>query len=401
MNKERLQALLHQYLNNTISESDCIELLDYLEKASTDKIADAVIIELIDLEKGPSFGEKQTHEILQRIQSDARFKRSSPEKEERSNLFTINRNRWLQIAAAFLLLITGGVLYILLQKDVQATKNNVAKMQPAQILPGSSKAYLTMGNGKVIYLSNATNGVLAKINTGNVLKPHNGQIVYKANTSTANDQAITYNTLTTPKGGEYQVVLPDGTKVWLNAASSLSYPTAFTGNERHVKLTGEAYFEVAKNKAKPFFVTINDVQVRVLGTHFNIEAYSDDSEIKATLLEGSVQVTKNKSESLLKPGQQAVINNNSNNITVADANIDDVMAWKNGYFIFDHDNITGIMKKVSRWYDVDIEYNGNYDDQKFGGTFYRSKNIAELLQHLEKVGKVHFTITGRRIIVMN
>jgi transmembrane sensor len=400
MNKERLQALLHQYLNNTISESDCIELLDYLDKASTDKIADAVIIELIDLENGPSFGEKQTHEILQRIQSDSRFRKSSPEKEERSNLFTINRNRWLQIAAAFLLLITGGVLYILLQKDVQVTKNNIAKVQPAKILPGSNKAYLTMGNGKVIYLSNATNGVLAKTNTGNVLKPHNGQIVYKASTAAA-DQTITYNTLTTPKGGEYQVVLPDGTKVWLNAASSLSYPTAFTGNERHVKLTGEAYFEVAKNKAKPFFVTINDVQVRVLGTHFNIEAYSDDSEIKATLLEGSVQVTKNQSQSMLKPGQQAVINNNSNNITVADANIDDVMAWKNGYFIFDHDNITGIMKKVSRWYDVDIEYNGNYDDQKFGGTFYRSKSIAELLQHLEKVGKVHFTITGRRIIVMN
>ncbi|WP_183572906.1 FecR family protein [Mucilaginibacter sp. X5P1] len=400
MNKERLQILLHQYLNDTISESDCIELLDYLDKAGTDKIADAVIIELIDLESGPSFGEKQTHEILQRIQSDSRFKRSSSEKEERPNQFTINRNRWLQVAAAMLILVTGGVLYLLHQKNVQVTKNNIAKAQQTQIVPGSSKAYLTMGNGKVIYLSNANNGVLAKTNSGNVLKPRNGQIVYKANTA-ATDQTITYNTLTTPKGGEYQVVLPDGTKVWLNAASSLSYPTEFTGKERHVKLTGEAYFEVAKNKDKPFFVSIDDVQIRVLGTHFNIEAYSDDHNIKATLLEGSVQVTKNQNHSLLKPGQQAVINSNSNNITVADANIDDVMAWKNGYFIFDHDNITGIMKKVSRWYDVDIEYNGNYDDQKFGGTFYRSKSIAELLQHLEKVGKIHFTITGRRIIVMN
>jgi transmembrane sensor len=196
------------------------------------------------------------------------------------------------------------------------------------------------------------------------------------------------------------VVLPDGTHVWLNSASSLSYPVEFAGNERRVKLTGEAYFEVAKNKDKPFYVNSNNVQVRVLGTHFNISAYNDDDELKATLLEGSVQVSKNNSQSLLKPGQQAVINNGADMIRVSQANINEVMAWKNGYFIFNDDNIATILKKVSRWYDVDVEQRGNFEGQHFGGTFYRTKGIDELLKNLEKIGKVHFKITGRRVTAM-
>jgi ferric-dicitrate binding protein FerR (iron transport regulator) len=237
-----------------------------------------------------------------------------------------------------------------------------------------------------------------------VLKTGSGQIVYKA-LSTGQSRAaisdISYNTLSTPKGGEYQVVLPDGTKVWLDAASSISYPVAFAGNVRRVKLTGQAYFEVAKNKEKPFYVDVNEVQVRVLGTHFNISAYNDDNAMTTTLLEGAVQVTNNNSLSLLKPGQQAVISNGSNNILVANANINDAMAWKNGYFTFNDDNITGIMRKVSRWYDVDVEYRTADTGQQFGGTFYRSKSISELLAHLEKIGKLHFKISGRRIIVMD
>src|SRR6202012_5049073 len=244
---------------------------------------------------------------------------------------------------------------------------------------------------------------IARTNAGKVVKTHSGQIVYKAGDPDNSKPAteIAYNTLSTPKGGEYQVVLPDNTKVWLDAASSIIYPVVFTGNERRVKLTGQAYFEVAKNKEKPFYVDVNQAQIRVLGTHFNISAYNDDRETTATLLEGSVQVTKNNSTSLLKPGQQAVMNNGSDHIVVADANIQDVMAWKNGYFTFNDDNITGIMRKVSRWYDVSVEYLGNYDDQQFGGTFYRSKSITELLNHLERLGKVHFKITGRRITVMD
>ncbi|MDB5089179.1 MAG: FecR family protein, partial [Mucilaginibacter sp.] len=281
------------------------------------------------------------------------------------------------------------------------TKKSATNQESAAIVPGSNKAILTLAGGKTIVLKNAANGLLAQTTAGNVLKTNNGQILYNTANKTevvANQDNI--NTLSTPRGGTYQVVLSDGTKVWLNAASSISYPVAFTGKERHVSLSGEAYFEVAKNKEMPFYVRINNVQVKVLGTHFNIAAYSDDNEITTTLLEGAVQVTKNNTHSLLRPGQKAIVNNNSDNIAVSDADIEDAMAWKNGYFIFDDDDITGIMKKVSRWYDVNVSYQGNVSDQKFGGTFYRSKSITELLQYLEKIGKNHFTVEGRRIIVM-
>ncbi|MBB6126131.1 FecR family protein [Mucilaginibacter lappiensis] len=403
MNKARLHNLLHQYLNGLISEADCIELLDYINNAGTDEIADAVIVDLVDLEKAPQFGEKQTDEILQRIQSDFRFKESPHVKKEQASVFSIYKNKWLQIAAACFLLLMGGMLYVRRQSKSNTNTGHFAASPKTPILPGSSKAFLTMANGKIILLSNATNGILAKTNSGSVLKTRNGQIVYNSidGVKANNGQAIGDNILTTPKGGEYEVVLPDGTKVWLNAASSISYPVAFIGHDRQVKLVGEAYFEVAKNKDKPFYVNINNVQVRVLGTHFNIEAYNDDEKIKTTLLEGAVQITKNDAHSTLAPGQQAVINKNSNSIIVSTADIDDAMAWKNGYFIFDHDNIQGIMKKVSRWYDVDVAYQGNFNDLKFGGTFYRSKSIEELLQHLESVGNIHLVIKGRRIIVMN
>ena len=196
-------------------------------------------------------------------------------------------------------------------------------------------------------------------------------------------------------------MLPDGTKVWLDAGSSISYPVAFTGNSRRVRLTGQGYFEVAKNKEKPFYVEVNRSEVKVLGTHFNISAYEEDPENTTTLLEGSVQISKNGKAALLQPGQQASIAAGSDHIVVSEANIDDVMAWKNGYFIFNDDDIRGIMRKVSRWYDVDVDYRGDFAGRHFGGTFYRSKGINELLNHLERIGKLHFKVAGRRVTVMD
>jgi len=403
MQQARLKGLLHQYFNNTISDADCIELLQYLNASDPDELDKLIDLELSVMDEGPEFKGKQSQAVLNRIKSDLRFNTISGEREEvQPKIIKFYQKRWLQIAAVFLVFLTAGIIVFNGKKT--KTANQVTKnTKKAIILPGGNKAILTMEGGKTIVLDSAADGLLAKTSRGKVLKTRSGQIIYQALPSRQSGVAvtdITYNTLSTPKGGEYQVVLPDGTKVWLDAASSISYPVAFTGNERRVKLTGQAYFEVAKNKDKPFYVDINNAQVRVLGTHFNISAYKDDNVMTTTLLEGAVQVTKNNSFSLLKPGQQAVINSSSDNIVVSDAHIDDAMAWKNGYFTFDDDNITGIMRKVSRWYDVDVEYRGNYNDKQFGGTFYRSKGISELLTHLEKIGKLHFKISGRRIIVM-
>nr|WP_305121106.1 FecR domain-containing protein [Pedobacter xinjiangensis] len=207
------------------------------------------------------------------------------------------------------------------------------------------------------------------------------------------------NTIETPKGGEYQVILPDGTKVWLNSASVLTFPARFTLKNRSVKLIGEAYFEVAKDKQRPFQVNLGRTTVEVLGTHFNIAAYHDDPEIKTTLLEGSVKISGFSKKVVLQPGEQASVANDD--ISVSHPKLTEVMAWKNGYFSFNNEDIKSIMKKVSRWYDVDVEFVGNISSQQFGGTFNRSKTVEELLAHLEVLGTIKFKMKGRRIIVMN
>ncbi len=218
MNKVRLTRLMHQYLNNTISDSDYTELLNYLEQADTEEIADASIIELMELNKGPRFSEPQAQEVLRRIQSDRRYKILQPDRDlDQNKILKLYKKRWFQIAAALLLFFTGGIFFVVNKRNTSVKENKIALAPKAIILPGTTKASLTMANGKVIYLSNTANGMLAQVNSGNVMKPHNGQIVYHAASKTPADDKEIYNTLTTPKGGEYQVVLSDGTKVWLNS----------------------------------------------------------------------------------------------------------------------------------------------------------------------------------------
>jgi transmembrane sensor len=406
MNREKLKLLLYQYFNNTISTADCKELLAYLEHADPEDIDGIIDQQLFASEDGPEFRGIQAQRVLEHIKSDSRFIHPlTEERDDRQGMASLYHNRWLRIAALVLICCSAGLYFL---KDTPAVKlsdnKTVSAPSPIIITPGGNKATLTMADGKVISLEDAQNGLLAQSGKTSVRKTEHGRLVYNssadADLTTPLSAEPRYNTLSTPKGGEYQVTLPDGTRVWINSASSLSFPVAFTGKQRLVKLTGEAYFEVAKDASKPFYVSLNNVQVRVFGTHFNIAAYNDDSRITTTLLEGSVQVTKNNKQSLLKPGQQAVVDNNSDKIAVSAADTDQVMAWKNGYFKFDDESIVSVMKKVSRWYDVEIDYRGHFDDQRFGGTFYRSKSITELLHHLEKIGRVHFKITGRRIVVM-
>ncbi|PTQ97863.1 FecR family protein [Mucilaginibacter yixingensis] len=404
MNQERLVRLLQEYFDNTINRDDCIELLRYLKASDTDNIADLISEEMLKLHQGAQPDSFKKHSVLQRIKHDPRFTGEEPLSQiHQPKIVKFYQRKWLKIAAAILFVCTGLGLYVVNHQNQICCQNLAQTQINNAIRPGGNKATLTLSNGQVIVLDTANNGLIANTGKTRVIKSNKAQLVYNATTQSAITPAnapVVYNTLSTPRGGMFQVVLPDGTQVWLNSASSLKFPTTFSGSERRVTLTGEGYFEVAKNKEKPFYVDINHVEVRVLGTHFNIAAYEDDNDITTTLLEGAVQVKNSDQSSTIKPGEQAVVKNDCNAIKVSPANIEKAMAWKNGYFIFGDEDIKSIMKKISRWYDVEVVYSGDFNNIRFGGTFYRSKSIDELLSNLEAIGKINFKIAGRRIIVM-
>jgi transmembrane sensor len=341
--------------------------------------------ELLDLPWRPEMGNEQEikDHILRRLRSKI---------YKRRNLSM----RYLSAAAAVLLALGSGILF---NSKSRITTQKVVKNNKAEIiiLPGSNKAVLTLSDGSHIDLDDSKKGLLCKQGNVKVGKLGNGKLVYQPLGST--DKVVIYNTITTPRGGQYQVVLSDGTKVWLNAASALKFPATFTGKARRVELNGEAYFEVAKNKNMPFKVILNKMAIEVLGTHFNVNAYADENEVKTTLLEGAVKLSSGNAVSLLKPGQQAVFGN-KNLFNIGEVDVQEAIAWKNGYFIFDNDNIEGIMRKVSRWYDVEVDYTGKIDEGAYGGTISRFKSVSGVLKSLELTGTVHFKMQGRRITVM-
>lgn len=273
-----------------------------------------------------------------------------------------------------------------------------------EIAPGSVGATLTLANGKKIKLAEATNGELAEEAGVSITKTVNGQIIYKVGSAPSSRETegslgntIT-NTLSTAKGETYQLKLPDGSMVHLNAASSLSYSPSLRENGRRVvELRGEGYFEISKDKKHPFIVKTDKQEVEVLGTHFNINAYKDEPAI-TTLLEGSVKVRKSDEQTLLKPGEQSIVTNHK--LSVSKANISEAIAWKDGYFNFFEEPIESIMRKISRWYDVEIIYEGKITTERFNGGISRFKNVKELLEMLESTGSVHFKIEGRRVTVM-
>jgi transmembrane sensor len=312
----------------------------------------------------------------------------------------LNFYKKLSIAAAMLVAI-GGTLYFGLAKNNQ--NNTTANLAEEQILPGTDKAILTLANGRKIMLDKNASTLLMDSTAGiRIKKTENGELIYEilATASTTNN-ANQYNTIETPRGSQYTVILQDGTKVWLNASSSLKYPLIFNGTKRKVELNGEGYFEVSKNKEKPFIVQTINQEVEVLGTHFNVNAYPEEAAIKTTLLEGKVIVHKGAEEAVMKPGEQVVNLKKAKNLKLSmldDAN--EVIAWKNGLFLFSHENLYDIMAKISRWYDVEVEYQGKFDNQFYSGTISRFGEVKDVLKIMELTGSVKFKIQGRRIIVM-
>lgn len=284
---------------------------------------------------------------------------------------------------------------------IRNTNGEKVSQYAQDLPPGGNKATLTLANGQEINLSDAANGDLVKQQGISITKAADGQLVYhvsdKDNAHTGQPE---YNTITTPKGGQYQIVLPDGSKVWLNAASYLKFPSTFARLvNRKVELSGEAYFEVAKDKAHPFIVESNKQTVEVLGTHFNISSYPDEQLIKTTLLEGSVSVNKSgtKESALLKPGEQLQLS--SNNMEIVAVDVQSEVAWKNGYFKFKDDRIEDIMQQLSRWYNIEVKYEGATTEELYSGRISRFKNISQVLNMIEDAQSVHFKIEGRRITV--
>lgn len=301
-------------------------------------------------------------------------------------------------AAAAVILLAVSITILIIRKS---TNDKSDTQQIAQaIQPGGNKATLTLANGTRIILDDAHNGQIAKQSNVNITKTANNQIVYAATGSSGQQAAYTLqNTISTPNGGQYQLVLPDGTKVILNAATSLNYPAAFHGNERLVQLNGEAYFEVAKNKKMPFRVMAGNQTVEVLGTHFNINAYKDEAFVRTTLLEGSVKVSSGENSTLIVPGEQAVTNAwQTGAILKRAVDVDKETAWKNDLFSFQDEDLKSIMRQVARWYDVKIVYAGNLPDEKFIGEISRSSNLSDVFKILE-LNHVHFEVQGKTVTV--
>ena len=304
---------------------------------------------------------------------------------------------WAKYAsvAAILVLISASII-LYRNFNIDRANSEVAKND---ILPGGQHAFLTLANGKKIMLDTASNGQIAKQQGISVTKTESGQLVYMVSDQSDTNNAPANNTITTPKGGNYQIILPDGTNVTLNAASSLTFPTSFKGTERAVILDGEAYFEVTKNAEMPFRVKSGQQVIEVLGTHFDVNAYADEPALKTTLLEGAVKVTVGQAIALIKPGQQSVVNNSDlKKIIVSNADLEKEMAWKNGVFSFENDDLKSIMRQIARWYDVDVIYEGEFPDDKFFGGIPRNSKLSAVAKIL-KLNNILLKIDGKTIRV--
>ncbi|WP_104381747.1 FecR family protein [Sphingobacterium sp. HMA12] len=305
--------------------------------------------------------------------------------------------RWPRIAAAAILLFAlgSGIFYYSL-----SSRDNklVTVPQHKDIAPGAVGATLTLANGEQILLGDAGEGEIARQAGVSVSKTADGQILYQILGGSANDQSS--NTLSTANGQTYVVTLPDQTKIWLNAASSLTYSTALytSKGQRKVELTGEAYFEVAKDKTHPFVVKTGDLEVEVLGTHFNINSYADEAAISTTLLEGSVRVIHGQRKEIIRPGQQAIAT--AAGIAVKEVDLDEIVDWKEGDFALNHINFKTAMRKIARWYDVEFIYDSSVPlDMEAGGWISRKNNLSAVLKLIESSGLAHFKIEGRKVYV--
>ena len=385
--KKRISYLLKVYSNRKATREEVDELFEWVKKGK-EKPLKKHIEKLVS--------EYNLNELVPAVEWDKMYERILEEKERLDAQPKLRKMSWIHWAAAAVIILFLGSGYYYFTRQNQPQKAVVFQPKKTNDIapPVTANAVLTLSNGKKIILDSTGNGVVAMQGKVNVVKLADGEIVYKGNS-----ENIEYNTLSNPRGSKViSLVLADGSKVWLNAASTLKYPTAFAGNERKVEVTGEAYFEVTHNAAMPFIVSKGKTDVKVLGTHFNVSAYDDEQSLDVTLLEGSVKVSNGNENVFISPGQQADIRDSR--LTVhSDADIEEVMAWKNGLFSYKGAGVETIMRQVSRWYNVDVIFEKPVTE-KFYAQVSRNTNVSKLLKMLEATKAVHFKINGKTITVM-
>jgi ferric-dicitrate binding protein FerR (iron transport regulator) len=375
MNNKRLLSLISKCQDNVCSKEELEELEQWYNQLNTGNRA-------IQDTEAASFSAEMLLDFRKRLGNTA-------------TVIPFYRKTYFRIAAAasVILILSAAFFFPIFNK---ASEEKLAKTTPplAQDIfsPKVSKATITLANGQVVLLDSINTGTIAKQGAVNVVKTGGGQIIYNGTAT----EAI-YNTLVNPRGSKVvSLTLSDGTQAWLNSESSLRYPIAFVGSERNVEITGEAYFEVAKDPTRKFVVAGNGVKTEVLGTHFNVNTYTDENAVKITLLEGAVKISKAGSAEMLKPGQQAQV---TAIIKVVDGiDTDAVMAWKNGFFHFGNTSIQELMKQLARWYDIDIVYKGEIPQRAFGGEISREANLSQVLKILNE-SKVRCRLEGTRLII--
>ncbi|SEW44966.1 FecR protein [Chitinophaga arvensicola] len=381
---DHIAALYHRCIQGNATAAEQAALLQYLQEPGHEEILRAVLRQGLREQKPLTDLPPEREAAVWQAIIDA----THPPLP----VAPVYHMRWLRMAAAVGISAFIGISSFFVYKQYRSHQAPIALQTP--LSPGGNKAILTLGDGRTITLDSISNGQIAGEN--GVVKQGNGKLAYLADQA----EAVTIHTLTIPRGGQYQLQLPDGTQVWLNSASYIKYPTSFHGRERKVEISGEAYLDVARNAAQPFIVVSKGQRIQVLGTAFNLMAYPDEAAIKTTLINGAIKVIQAGTSKILKPGEQAAVSNRTAGIAITTPDLDNVLAWKEGKFRFYNTDIATIMRQVARWYDVEVFYQGTIPEEEFYGTIPKSENAAQILDVLELTHKVHFEIKGKRITVI-
>ncbi|WP_316744393.1 FecR family protein [Pedobacter antarcticus] len=397
MENQRIKDIFSRYLQNQCSVEEAEELLNNFHSDNQDHLRQLITVELNRTETS---GDDKKLESAS-VEVLANIKKQIYRQHQTVPISWWRNNKWLRAGTAAALFLALGTWIYLSLPSAQSDRNTFRHQTTVDLKPGQNKAILTLSDGRRLSLDDQKNDRLDQLkDDAEISKNISGQLIYKH--SPASEHGFTaFHTLETPKGGQYQIQLADGTLVWLNSDSKLSYPATFKSSEtRTVELTGEAYFEVAHNPVQPFIVKTPGQTVEVLGTHFNMMAYENDDYQETTLLEGAVKVGFSTKSKIIHPGQQAQTRRNSSEINIQ-SHVDTgrIISWKEGVFTFDNSDIEDVMKQLSRWYDAVVVYQGEKPAVTFTGVIPRNNNLSKVLEVLELAGGVKFKIEGNQIIV--